>query len=85
MAELAHRGLVLTSINSTAKWFIVVHLSMPVRSGFHFCLLQGMMGACQYRVRWQELLLLGNLILHDFHVWLNTQTVKPLTCVNFFI
>lgn len=47
MAELAHMGLVLTSINSTAKWFIVVHLSMPLRSGFCFCVLQGMMGERQ--------------------------------------
>lgn len=62
---------------------IVVHLSTPVRSGFCFCLLQGRMGERQCRVCWQELVLLWNLTL-DFHVWLNTQTIKLFTWVYFF-
>ena len=84
MAELAHTDI-LTSINSAAKWFIVVHLSWAARSAFRFCLLPAEMGLCQYGECWQELVLLGNLTLNDFHVWLNTQTIKLLTCVYFFI
>lgn len=63
---------------------IVVHLSTQARSGFCVCLLQGILGECQSRVCWQELMLLGNLTLNNYHVWLSTQTIKFLTCVYFF-